>query len=130
MTAEESTKVELALSPIDEYARGPTDYSHWGKYPRIFTVENTARFILSILTSVIPRRLLASAYPASKDRKEHLQMTEQFIIKSSVQVIVNLMETEELIGFTPYEELMKEYAQKGLLIIINYLFHIHIQLVV
>lgn len=62
---------------------------------------------------MIPRRLLASAYPASKNKTEHLWMTKQFINKSSVQVIVNLMEKEELVGFTPYEELMTEYATKG-----------------
>lgn len=67
--------------------------------------------------SVIPGRLLASAYPASRNRSEHLHMTEQFIINSSVQVIVNLMEKNELTSFTPYEELMQEYANKGNILI-------------
>lgn len=30
MAAGQSVETELTLNPIDESARGPTDYSHWG----------------------------------------------------------------------------------------------------
>ena len=62
---------------------------------------------------MIPGRLLASAYPADRNEAVQRVMTEQFIVHSSIEVIVNLMEEEELKSFTPYRALMLEYAQSG-----------------
>lgn len=32
MSSTETSTVELVLSPVDQSARGPTDFSHWGAY--------------------------------------------------------------------------------------------------
>ena len=63
---------------------------------------------------MIPGRLLASAYPADRNEEVHRWMTQQFILDSSIEVIVNLMEEEELKSFTPYKAMMLEYAKPGL----------------
>ena len=99
----------LHLNPVDESACGPTDYSNWGDSSHSLPTEET----LASHLSVIPGRLLASAYPASRDREEQRRITETLIIDHSIEVIVNLMGQKELSRFTPYEELMREYAQRG-----------------
>ena len=40
-------------------------------------------------------------------------MTEQIIVKSSIEVVVNLMEAKELPAFAPYKDMMTQYACKG-----------------
>ncbi|CAF5185546.1 unnamed protein product, partial [Rotaria sp. Silwood1] len=54
----------LVLNQIDESARGPTNYSHW----------------------VIPKLLLASAYPGEKDPNAHKLLVRK-IIDAGVQVV-------------------------------------------
>lgn len=63
---------------------------------------------------MIPGRLLASAYPAERNEEAHRLMTQRLIVDSSIEVIVNLMEEEELKSFTPYQAMMLEYAKTGL----------------
>ncbi|CAF3424189.1 unnamed protein product [Rotaria sp. Silwood1] len=79
----------LVLNQIDESARGPTNYSHW----------------------VIPKLLLASAYPGEKDPNAHKLLVRK-IIDAGVQVVVNIMEIEELKTFTPYKDLMLQFAKE------------------
>ncbi|CAF1365232.1 unnamed protein product [Rotaria sordida] len=79
----------LVLNQVDESARGPTDYSHW----------------------VIPKLLLASAYPGERDPNAHKLLVRN-IINAGVQVVVNIMEIEECKTFTPYKDLMLELAKE------------------
>lgn len=72
------------------------------------------------VTLVIPGRLLASAYPGSKDPNEHRLTIERLIIDHSIQVIINLMGEKELTRFTPYRDLMLEHAKKGSLLMMIY----------
>ncbi|CAF1340909.1 unnamed protein product [Rotaria sordida] len=80
----------LVLNKVDESARGPTDYSHW----------------------VIPKLLLASAYPGERDPNAHKLLVRN-IINAGVQVVVNIMEIEECKTFTPYKDLMLELAKEA-----------------
>lgn len=59
---------------------------------------------------VIPKLLLASAYPAEKDPDAHKIRTRE-IVDAGVQVVVNTMEIEELKTFTPYQQTMLEHAK-------------------
>ncbi|CAM4782521.1 unnamed protein product [Rotaria magnacalcarata] len=61
----------LVLNPVDESARGPTPFSHW----------------------VIPKLLLASAYPGEKNPNSHKLLTQ-------------------LKTFTPYQDVMLQYAKE------------------
>ena len=60
-----------------------------------------------------PNRLLGSAYPASREHDLQTWMTEQIIVNSSIEVVVNLMEAKELPAFAPYKDMMTQYACKG-----------------
>ncbi|CAF2614515.1 unnamed protein product [Rotaria sp. Silwood2] len=79
----------LVLNQLDESARGPSDYSHW----------------------VIPKLLLASAYPGERNPNAHKLLIRK-IIDVGVQVVVNIMEIEELKRFTPYKDLMLQLAKE------------------
>ena len=75
--------------------------------------------LYSLLTSlnqlyylVIPKLLLASAYPGEKDLEAHKIRTRE-IVDAGVQVVVNIMEIEELKTFTPYQEIMLQHAKGG-----------------
>ncbi len=61
---------------------------------------------------MIPKRLLASAYPGEENPDDHKARTRQFI-DAGVQVIVNIMEIEELKRFTPYQDIMLQHAKEG-----------------
>jgi hypothetical protein len=63
---------------------------------------------------VIPKRLLASGYPGDKDPDTHKIRTRQ-IIDAGVQVVVNVMGIKELKHFTPYEDIMLQYAKEGII---------------
>jgi hypothetical protein len=74
-----------------------------------------------MLYSVIPNRLLASAYPGEKDPEAHQLLIRRMIIGAGIQVVVNTMETEELKTCTPYQETMLEHAKEGIIIDFTYL---------
>ena len=61
---------------------------------------------------VIPNLLLASAYPGEKDLHAHRIITRK-IVDAGIEVVVNIMEIKELERFTPYEDLMSQYAKEG-----------------
>ena len=85
--------------------------------PRIIRIGVNAFYYLWKFSSrflVIHHRLLASAYPASKNQEEQRLITEKLIIDHPINVIINLMVKKELTHFVPYEDLMKEYAKKGI----------------
>ncbi len=63
---------------------------------------------------VIPKRLLASAYPGERDADAHKLLTRK-IIDAGVQVVVNIMEIEELKRFTPYQDIMMQHAKEGIM---------------
>ncbi len=74
------------------------------------------RFICLIrLHLVIPKRLLASAYPAERDPAAHSVRTRE-IIDAGVEVVVNIMEPEELKTFTPYQDTMLQHAKECMMI--------------
>ncbi len=64
---------------------------------------------------VIPKLLLASAYPGEQDSDAHKTRTRQ-IIDAGVQVVVNMMEKNELERRTPYQNDMLQYAKEGIII--------------
>jgi len=97
----------LVPSQVDESARGPTAFSHWGELYFLVSIFSI-RFNL-----VIPNLLLASAYPGEKDSDAHKILTRQ-IIDAGTQVVVNLMEIEELKTFTPYQDIMLQHAKEGI----------------
>lgn len=62
---------------------------------------------------VIPKLLLASAYPGERNPDAHKRLTRE-IIDAGVQVVVNIMEEEELKRFTPYKDIMLQHAKEGI----------------
>jgi hypothetical protein len=62
---------------------------------------------------VIPRRLLATCYPGSQHIQEHETIIHKFIVDHAIDTVVNLMEADELLRFTPYQSLMQKLADES-----------------
>ncbi len=60
---------------------------------------------------VIPKLLLASAYPGDKNPDTHKIRTRE-ILDAGVQVVINIMGINELKHFIPYEDIMLQYAKE------------------
>ena len=62
---------------------------------------------------VIPKLLLASAYPGEREPDAHIALTRS-IIEAGVQVVVNALEFEEVERCTPYKDTMLQHAKEGI----------------
>ncbi len=68
---------------------------------------------------VIPKLLLASAYPGEKNLDDNQIRTRQ-VIDAGVQVVVNMMEEQELETCTSYQVAMLQHAKEGIITSSNF----------
>ena len=81
----------------------------------VLDLSSKVIYQMMIFDLVIPNLLLASAYPGEREPDAHQRLTRQ-IIEAGVQVVVNIMEIEELKRFTPYQDIMLQHAQEGIIL--------------